>query len=147
MRVVDLNLLLYAVNRDAVHHRAARAWWEKALNGSETIGLPWIVLLGFLRLATNARVLPRPLSAEQVLAVVDGWLAQPVVRIPTPGEDHWHRLQALLAQAGTAGNLTTDAHLAALAMDHGAELCTTDADFGRFPHLRWSNPLAQRPIG
>lgn len=136
MKLVDLNLLLYAVNRDSPHHARARSWLESALSADEPIAL-----LGFLRLTTSDRVLPRPLSPDQALAVVDSWLAQPVVVPLEPGEGHWRLLRALLASSGSAGNLTTDAHLAAIAIEHGAELCSTDSDFARFPDLRWTNPL------
>lgn len=143
MKVVDLNLLLYAVNRDSHLHAPAKAWLERTLNDEEPVALPWAVLLGFLRLATSARVFPQPLPPDQALAVVDGWLARPLVVALAPGEEHWRILRDLLTRSGTAGNLTTDAHLAALAIEHAAELCSTDGDFARFPQLRWMNPLAE----
>lgn len=142
MKVVDLNLLLYAVNRDSIHHARARTWLEQILSADEPIALPWVVLLGFLRIATSARVLPHPLSVEKAIAVVDSWIAQPVVVQLVPGAEHWRILRGLLAEAGTAGNLTTDGHLAALAIESGAELCSSDGDFARFKKLRWTNPLA-----
>ena len=142
MKVVDPNLLLYAVNRDAPQHVRAKAWLEQTLTGVEPVALAWVVLLGFLRLATSARVFPQPLTPEQALEVVDGWLARTGVVALVPGEEHWRIVRGLLTQSGTAGNLTTDAHLAALAIEHGAELCSTDGDFARFRHLRWMNPLA-----
>ena len=142
MKVVDLNVLLYAVNRDAAHHRAARRWLESALSGEETVALPWVVLLGFLRIATNPRIFPSPLTTPDAITIVDGWLDRPNVIALTPGDEHWATLRALLTDTGTAGNLTTDAHLAALAIESGAELCSTDADFGRFPGVRWVNPIA-----
>lgn len=141
MKLVDLNLLLYAVNRDSPKHDAAREWLEDAFSGEERIGLSWMVLLGFLRLTTSARVFPRPLDALQAVALVESWLEQPSVIAVHPGDEHWPILRGLLADAGTAGNLTTDAHLAALAIEHGAELCSTDSDFARFPKLRWTNPI------
>jgi hypothetical protein len=141
VKLVDLNLLLYAVNLDAPKHAASRAWLEEVLSGDEPIGLSWPVLLGFLRISTHVRILPNPLTTEQALAVVDGWLAQPAVRVLPAGPEHWRILRDLLVESGTAGNLTTDAHLAALAIENGAELCSTDRDFGRFPKLRWVNPL------
>ncbi len=141
MRVLDLNLLLYAVNADSPFHDRARAWLERTLGADRSVGLPWAVLLGFLRLATSARVFDRPLSSDDAIDVVDQWLAQPGVVLLSPGDDHWSRLRELLAEAGTAGNLATDAHLAALAMERGAELCSTDTDFARFKGLRWTNPL------
>lgn len=143
MKVVDLNLLLYAVNRDSVQHARARAWVEAALAQDEAVGLPWVVLLGFLRLTTSARIFSRPLAIDEALAVVGGWLAQPSVVALAPGPEHWRVLRTLLAETGGAGNLTTDAHLAALAIERGAELCSTDADFARFPTLRWTNPIAR----
>ncbi len=142
MKVVDLNLLLYAVNRDSIHHARARTWLEQVLSADEPIALPWAVLLGFLRIATSPRVLPHPLSVEQAIAVVDSWIAEPVVVPLAPGAEHWRILRELLAEAGTAGNLTSDGHLAALAIESGAELCSSDADFARFKKLRWTNPLA-----
>lgn len=142
MKVLDLNLLLYAVNRDAPEHALARPWLESVFSADEPVGLPWVVILGFLRVSTSARVLTRPLRPEQALGVVDSWLSRPVVVALAPGPDHWRILRGLLGGAGTAGNLTTDAHFAALAIEHGAELCSTDGDFSRFAGLRWKNPIA-----
>jgi toxin-antitoxin system PIN domain toxin len=142
VKLLDLNLLLYAVNADAVHHRAAKRWLESSLAEDEPVAVPWIVILGFLRIATNGRILSRPLTVAQAITVVDGWLAQSVVRLLSPGDEHWGILNSLLAQTGTAGNLTTDAHLAALAIENGATLYSTDADFHRFGRLRWVNPLS-----
>ena len=141
MKIVDLNVLLYAVNSDAAAHERVRAWWEAALNGEETIGLPWIVLLGFLRLATNPRVFPRPLVPDAAAARVDKWLAQPNVRVVPEKDDQWKVLKSLLHQSGMAGNLTTDAHLAALALTRDASLVSCDTDFARFKGLRLENPL------
>jgi hypothetical protein len=143
VRLLDLNVLIYAVNRDSARHEPARRWLEGVLNGEESLAIPWVVLLGFLRLATSPRVVSRPLTAEQAIGVVDGWLALPVVTALHPGDEHWRLLRELLSASGTAGNLTTDAHLAALAIEYGCELVTTDTDFARFRGLRWSNPLAQ----
>jgi toxin-antitoxin system PIN domain toxin len=140
--VVDLNLLLYAVNSDAPHHRGARAWWQATLDADEPVGLAWVVVLGFVRIATNPRILPHPIQADQALEVVDEWLAGPPVRLLEPTERHWPILADLLRPLGAAGNLVTDAHVAALAIEHGATLCSTDNDFSRFPGLRWRNPLA-----
>ena len=141
MKLLDLNILLYATNRDSPRHPAAKAWLESMLSGEESIAIPWVVVLGFLRIATSRQVLPRPISADEAITVVHGWLAQPPVIALNPGDEHWRVLTRLLSDAGSAGNLTTDAHLAALAIEHGAELCSTDTDFARFPHLRWLNPL------
>jgi toxin-antitoxin system PIN domain toxin len=142
VKVVDLNILLYATNRDSPRHAASKQWLESTLSGEESVAIPWIVVLGFLRLATSRQVFPSPIAVDQALAVVDGWLSQPPVVTLNPGDEHWTVLTRLLTDAGSAGNLTTDAHLAALAIEHGAELCSTDTDFARFPHLRWVNPLA-----
>jgi hypothetical protein len=141
VKIVDLNVLLYAVNSDAALHQRLRAWWEAAVNDEETIGLPWVVLLGFLRLTTNSRVFPRPLAPDAAAAKVDRWLAQDNIRIVSEKDDHWKSLKTLLHQSGTAGNLTTDAHLAALALTHDAVLVSCDTDFTRFKGLRWENPL------
>jgi toxin-antitoxin system PIN domain toxin len=141
VKVVDVNLLLYAINRDAPRHEAAKVWLERALSADEPVGFAWVVILGFLRLSTHPRVFPEPLTPEQALAVVDGWLSRPTVRTLNPGDGHWRLLKELLERAGSAGNLTTDAHLAAVAIEHGAELVSTDSDFARFRHLRWGDPL------
>ena len=142
MKLIDLNLLLYAVNRDAVHHRAAKRWLEVTLSSDEPVGFPWVVLLGFIRVSTHQRIMETPLTVEQALSVVDGWLALPLVRTIEAGPEHWAILRRILDEVGAAGNLTSDAHVAALAIENGCELCSTDADFGRFRHLRWTNPLA-----
>ena len=141
MKLLDLNLLLYAVNADSVHHSSAKRWLESALADDEPVAFPWVVLLGFLRIATHRRILPRPLTVAEAMSVVDGWLTQPGARPLSPGDEHWRILNSLLAESGTAGNLTTDAHLAALAIENGATLYSTDADFQRFHRLRWINPL------
>ncbi|WP_396627350.1 TA system VapC family ribonuclease toxin [Luteitalea sp.] len=142
MKIVDLNILLYAVNSAAPGHRLARAWWEDTLNDQDVVvGLPWVVVLGFLRLATNGRVFPKPMSPAVALARVDAWLGRDTVRVVREKDDHWATLRALLAASGTAGNLTTDAHLAALALSHDAVLVSSDADFTRFAGLRLENPL------
>jgi uncharacterized protein len=139
--VVDLNLLIYAINEDAVVHERARRWWERTLSGGEQVGLAWSVILGFLRLTTNSRIMPRPLAPEQAFATIDEWLAHPSVTPIEPSDRHWPILKELLEPLGTAGNLTSDAHLAALTIEQGARLCSTDNDFSRFSGLRWSNPL------
>ncbi len=140
MKLVDLNILLYAVNQHASWHKSVRTWWQTTLANDEPVGLPWVVLLGFLRVSTNARVFPNPLSPSEAMEQVEEWLEHPSVRIVRETEEHWRILRQLLDDSGTAGNLTTDAHLAALAIAHGATLASCDADFGRFRHLRWENP-------
>jgi toxin-antitoxin system PIN domain toxin len=142
MKVVDLNLLLYAVNADAPEHASARAWWESALNGEEQVGLAWAVVLGFLRLGTRRGVLPRPMAPARALDVVAEWVAHPLVTLLHPGDGHWEILRGLLDATGTGGNLTTDAHLAALALEYDAALYSTDRDFARFRSLRLVNPIA-----
>jgi uncharacterized protein len=141
VKIVDLNLLLYAVNADSPRHDTARVWLENLLNGEEVVGLPWVVVLGYLRISTNARAMTRALKLSAALERVEDWLALSNVRLLREKDDHWDRLRKLLAAAGTAGNLTTDAHLAALAISHDAVLCSSDLDFGRFKGLRWENPL------
>lgn len=141
MRLPDLNLLVYAVDSSSPDHDAARAWLEESLTGSETVGFAWQVLLGFVRLSTRAVVFASPLSTGEALDVVDGWLAQPPATVLHPGPRHAAVLRELLADVGSGGNLVADAHLAALAREHGAVVHTRDADFGRFPGVRWTDPL------
>jgi len=147
LKVLDVNLLLYAVNESSAHHEPAKSWLEVCLSQSESVALPWVVLLGFLRLSTSQRVFPRPLTPSQALATVDGWLERSSVVTLSPGREHWLILKDLLRETGTAGNLTTDAHLAALAIEHGAELHSTDTDFARFTRLRWVNLLQEWDAG
>jgi hypothetical protein len=142
VKLPDLNLLLYAIDTEAPVHEQARAWLEDTLSGTEAVAFAWAVLLGFVRISTNPAVFDRPLNAEEALDYVDGWLAQPVATVVHPSERHATLLRELLAPVGSAGNLTSDAHLAALAIEHGAELCSRDADFSRFQGLRWRDPLA-----
>lgn len=144
MILIDANLLLYAVNLDSPRHSAARAWLEQALSGNETVGLPWIVLLAFLRIATNGRVFEHPLSPESACAYVEEWLNLPIVTTVAPGNGHWPILHNLLVTTGTGGNLTSDAHIAALALERGSTVYSTDNDFKRFPGLRHVNPLEPR---
>lgn len=142
MRLVDANVLLYAVNSASAQHRAARAWLDRALKGQEAVGFPWIVLLAFLRLATHRAVFPRPLTVSEAMDGVRGWLAQPAAILVGPTPRHVDVLAGLLAETGTAGNLVNDAHLAALAVEHDARLVSFDADFGRFRGARWEQPTA-----
>jgi uncharacterized protein len=137
----DLNLVVYAHNDDAPDHAASRAWWEGLLNGPTPVGVPWAVALGFVRLMTHRAVLNTPMSPTVAVAHVRSWCAQPQVQVLEPGAQHLDILDRLLSTAGTGGNLTTDAHLAALAIEHQCELHSNDTDFARFPGLRWRNPL------
>jgi len=142
MILPDLNLLLYAYNTDSPDHLAARLWWAQVLNQDEPpIGLAWTVILGFLRISTNRGAFPKPFTASEATAIVRSWLAQPSVRIIVPGERHADIFLGLLDETGVAGNLTTDAHLAALAIEYRAEIATTGGDFHRFRGVRWFNPL------
>lgn len=140
MIVPDVNLLMHAYNSDSRLHQAARAWWEGLLNGTRPVGLSWVTVLGFIRLTTHRQILANPLTVSITCAHVRAWLARPCVAILHPGNRHGDVLFGLLEQLGSAGNLTTDAHLAALCIEHQAELHSTDADFARFPGLRWRNP-------
>ena len=141
MILPDLNLVVFAYNADAPNHAAARAWWEDLLNGTDPVAIPWVVVLGFIRLMTHRAVLITPMTAPTAVARAREWFAQPNVQHLEPGAAHLDILDRLLTAAGTAGNLTTDAHLAALAIEHQCELHSNDTDFARFPGLRWRNPL------
>ena len=141
MIVPDINLLVYAYNQGAREHAAARVWWERLLSSSEAVGLPWAVSCGFIRLMTHAAVLVTPLDPRRAVAHVRSWLDRPNVEVLDPGPRHLEVLGRLLAGLGVAGNLTTDAHIAALAIEHQCEVHSDDADFARFPGLRWRNPL------
>lgn len=140
MKLVDTNVLLYAVNEDSVHHAEARAWLDASLNGRETIAFAWVALLAFLRLVTHPAIFPRPLDPHDALAVLRGWLDRPTAVIIEPTPRHIDVLGDLLAVVGTAGNLVNDAHVAALSLEHGCEIVSYDADFGRFPGVRWQTP-------
>jgi toxin-antitoxin system PIN domain toxin len=139
--LVDANLLVYALDSDSPHHARARPWLERALSGAAPVGLPWIVILAFIRLTTRPGIMRRPLPLPDALAYVDSWLEQPCVETVVPGEHHWPILSSLLETTGSAGNLTSDAHIAALALERGASVCSADHDFARFPGVRHVNPL------
>jgi len=139
--LADANLLLYAYHPSADQHRKSRAWLEASLSGPELVRFAWLTLWAFLRIATNPRVFERPLSVSEASAAVSAWLAQPVAGILEPGERHWDILNRLMRDGQTAGPLVMDAVLAAIAIEHGATLCTTDRDFSRFAGLKWINPL------
>jgi uncharacterized protein len=140
--LVDANLLIYASHREAARHEAAKAWLEARLNGSARVGLPWASLLAYLRITTNPRLFERPLKVAQASAQVAAWLELPTVWTPAPGPGHGALLARLLLELGAGGNLVTDAHLAALALEHGLTLCSTDRDFAKFANLSWHNPLS-----
>ena len=142
MILVDANLLIYAIDADSRSHAKARRWLEKTLSGTIRVGLPWIVLLAFMRVTTRPGFMRSPLSPERALAYLNGWLEQPFVEAIGPGQHHWSILTNLLRSTGTAGNLTTDAHIAALALEHGYRIYSADNDFKRFPGITHVNPLA-----
>jgi toxin-antitoxin system PIN domain toxin len=139
MIIPDVNVLVHAYNSAVPIHTRARLWWEESLNTPTEIGLPWASALGFIRITTHPRFALNPLPVAVATAHVRSWLARPRVRILTPGERHAELLLHLLETVGAGGNLTTDAHLAALAIEYHAEVVSTDTDFARFPGLRWRN--------
>ena len=141
MILVDANILLYAEDRLNPHHAAAREWWDAQLSGSSPVCVCWTVLCAFIRIGTNPRVFEQPLTLKQATSRVQSWLNQPCIRLIYPTERHWIVLQQLLIEGQALANLVTDAHLAALAVQHGCELMSTDHDFARFPKVKWSNPL------
>ncbi len=141
MIVLDANLLLYATDTASVHHPAARRWLEATFSEPEPVGLAWVALLAFLRVGTNPRIRKDALTVEEAAAIVAGWLARPTITLLNPGERHWEILRDLVTQGQARGPLITDAHLAALAIEHGATIATTDRDFARFPGLKFFNPL------
>jgi toxin-antitoxin system PIN domain toxin len=142
VKLPDVNLLVYAADESSRHHTRARPWLEQTLSGIEEVGFAWMVLLGFLRVSTNPAAFGSALSPDRAFEYIDNWLNSPVATVVHPSERHASRMRELLMPLGTAGNLTNDAHLAALAIEHGAELCSSDNDFSRFEGVRWVNPLA-----
>jgi toxin-antitoxin system PIN domain toxin len=142
MVIADVNLLLYAHVTGFRQHRAARKWWEALLDGREEVGVAGPALFGFVRLATNRRVLDPPMEVDSALERVESWFSRAQVRFLQPGPRHLEIAFRLLRTLGAAGNLTTDVQLAALAIEHGAALHSNDSDFARFPDLRWVDPLA-----
>lgn len=136
MRLPDANVLLYASDSSSRHHDPAREWIERALSATETVGFAIVVLLAFVRIATNPRAMRAPLAPAEAFDQLDEWLAQGPATIVHPGDRHLGICRELLAAAGTAGNLTTDAHVAALAIERGATLASFDGDFHRFGGLK-----------
>jgi toxin-antitoxin system PIN domain toxin len=139
--LVDANLLIYAIDTDSPHHPRARRWFEERLSGRDRVGLAWVVILAFIRITTRPGILKRPLTPDRALGYVHEWLEQPYVTAVGPGEQHWQVLRSLLRTTGTAGNLVSDAHLAAVAIEQGATIHSTDHDFRRFPGVEHVNPL------
>jgi toxin-antitoxin system PIN domain toxin len=140
MMLLDVNLLLYANDLASPHHERTKAWAEQALSRQESVGLSWMTILGFLRISTHPR-LPRPIPLANALAAIAEWLDHPSVSIVSPGERHWGIFRSLLPSAQARGSLIMDAHLAALAIEHGATVCTNDKGFARFSGVPWMNPL------
>lgn len=140
MRVVDANVLLYAVNADTRHHASSRRWLDSALSGADTVGFTWLAVTAFVRSSTKDGLFANPLTPDEAMEQVRRWLDAPGARITEPGAEHVTILQRLLAEVGSGGNLVSDAHVAAVAIEHRAEVVSFDADFGRFPGLRWVRP-------
>ena len=141
MKVPDVNVLLYALDEASVHHTKARQWLDHSLSGDEPVGFAWIVLIAFLRLSTQARVFAHPLQPVEAFEILEGWLSQAPAQLIHPTARHAAILRGLVEPLGAAGNIINDAHLAALAIEHGAEVCSGDSDFARFAGLRWTNPF------
>jgi toxin-antitoxin system PIN domain toxin len=141
VKIVDVNILLYVVNSAAVHHSAIHKWWESAIAAGEPLGLAWLVLTGFIRVATHPRAFPQSLTLREALENVDNWLQLPNARIVQETTGHWQVFRDLLQTVGTGGNLTSDAHLASLAICHSATLVSCDTDFLKFRQVRYENPL------
>jgi uncharacterized protein len=140
MVVVDANVLLYAVDTASTHHEQSRSWLDSSLEGAEAVGLAWIALLAFIRIGTNPAILRTPMTVDEATGQVDVWLGAPAAVVAQPTARHVGLLRGLLLETGTAGNLTTDAHLAALAIEHGADLVSYDRDFARFAGVRHRLP-------
>ena len=141
MILVDANLLLYAYDASVPQHEQAKHWWERQLSNPTPIRLAWVTVLAFIRIGTNPRIFTEPLSIEEACATVVSWFQCSMLAILEPGERHWTILETLLQYTQASGNLVMDAHLAALAIEYGAVLCSTDHDFSRFQGLTWENPL------
>jgi uncharacterized protein len=142
--IVDANVLLYAVDADSAFHEAARGWLEAALNGPSRVGLPWASLLAFQRISTHPRASARPLRPGEAWSCIADWLGADSAWVPAPGEKHAEILRRLIIDGDLRGNLVTDAHLAALAIEHGVGICSADSDFARFAELTWVNPIVSR---
>jgi toxin-antitoxin system PIN domain toxin len=142
VKLVDANVLLYAINEDDPHHGEAKRWLDSFLAGTETLGFAWLVVLAFLRVSTRPAAFAEPFATEEAVAQLEAWLAQPPAVVVEPTRRHLQLVAGLLRDVGTAGNLVTDAHLAALALEHDATVVSFDSDFGRFHGVRWTTPHA-----
>ena len=142
MILVDVNLLLYAEDTSSEHHAAAHTWWDAQLSGSEPVCMCWQVLMAFIRISTNARASRHPLTLKEATERVQSWFDQPCVRIVQPTEHHWTIFQQMLRAGNATANLVSDAHLAALAVEHNCVLQSSDTDFARFRGLKWRNPIS-----
>jgi toxin-antitoxin system PIN domain toxin len=140
VKLVDLNVLLYATDETSALHDRAKPWLDRVMSSTETIGIPTAVAIGFVRLTTSRRIMAAPLDVTTSVNVVRGWYRRSNVTAPEPTSRHWELLDELLGPIGTGGNLVADAHLAALSIEHGADLCSFDRDFGRFGGVRWIEP-------
>jgi uncharacterized protein len=140
--VVDANILLYAYDSDSDKHAKARAWVEEAFSGASPVGLPWQTVAAFMRIVTNPRLSGKRFTPAEVVEMVDQWVNQPNLRLLGPGDNHWSFLRQMIVDGQARGPLITDAQLAALTIEYGGVLHTTDRDFSRFPGLRWKNPIA-----
>ena len=143
MILVDANILLYAEDSRSEHHEVARTWWDAQLSGSDPMALCWPVLTAFIRIGTNTRLHQRPLTLKEAIDRVQSWLDQPCVRIIQSTDQHWPIFQQMLRAGNATANLVSDAHLAALAVEHNCVLYSTDTDFARFRGLKWKNPVAE----
>jgi uncharacterized protein len=143
MIVLDANLLLYAYDRDAPENAAAKRWLAGIFSGTDLVGLPWLSVWAFLRLITNSRIFANSIPMSAAIQMVEQWMARPNVRLLSPGEHHWSILRQLLIDANIRAAQTTDAQIAAIAIEFGGVLYTTDRGFARFPGLRWVNPLIE----
>jgi toxin-antitoxin system PIN domain toxin len=141
--LVDANILLYAEDSSSPFHDKARPWWDEQLSGALPVCLCWQVIDAFVRIGTNSRVFEHPLLVAQAISRVGSWLEQPCIRLIQPTDHHWIVFQEMLTAGQASGNLVPDAHLAALALEHGCTLYSSDADFSRFPRLKWKNPLSK----